>query len=66
VEYHAWIPGGLVLASDGTTLYQWDAHGAGPWVPVADLAALGLRGTSRLAVSPHGDRLALVAPDPSP
>jgi WD40 repeat protein len=65
-EFHAWTPGGLVLASDGTTLYQWDPHGAGPWVAVADFAALGLRGVTRLAVSPAGDRLALVASDPSP
>ncbi len=65
-EFHAWTVGDLVLVSDGTTLYQWDARGAGPWVPVADLAALGLRGVTRLAVSPAGDRLALVARDPAP
>lgn len=65
-DFHAWTPGGLVLTSDGVTLYQWDSHAAGPWVPVADLAALGLREVTRLAVSPGGDRLALVAPDPSP
>jgi WD40 repeat protein len=65
-DFHAWTPGGLVLTSDGVTLYQWDSHAAGPWVPVADLSALGLREVTRLAVSPGGDRLALVAPDPSP
>lgn len=65
-DFHAWTPSGLVLTSDGATLYQWDSHAAGPWVPVADLAALGLRGATRLAVSSRGDRLALVAPDPSP
>jgi len=65
-EFHAWTPGGLVLVSDGTTLYQWDPRGAGPWQPVADLGALGLVGVTRLAVSPAGDRLALVARDPAP
>ena len=65
-DFHAWTPGGLVLASDGATLYQWDARGRGPWVPVADLGAIGLRGVTRLAVSASGDRLALVAADPSP
>lgn len=65
-DFHAWTPGGLVLTSDGATLYQWDSHAAGPWVPVADLAALGLREVTRLAVSPGGDRLALVARDPAP
>jgi WD40 repeat protein len=65
-EFHAWAPGGLVLVSDGTTLYQWDSHGTASWQPVADLGALGLRGVTRLAVSPSGDRLALVARDPAP
>ena len=65
-DFHAWTPGGLVLTSDGATLYQWDSHAAGPWVPVADLSALGLREVTRLAVSPGGDRLALVARDPGP
>ena len=65
-EFHVWVPGGLVLASDGTTLYQWDSHGTASWQPVADLGALGLKGVTRLALSPAGDRLAIVAKDPSP
>jgi len=65
-EFHAWAPGGLVLVSDGSTLYQWDLHGTASWQPVADLGALGLKGVTRLAVSPAGDRLALVARDPAP
>lgn len=65
-EFHAWSPAGLVLASDGVTLFQWDARGGGPWIAVADLGTLGLRGVTRLAVSPGGDQLALVARDPTP
>lgn len=65
-DFHAWTPAGLALTSDGATLYQWDPHGSGSWVPVADLDALGLREVTRLAVSPSGDRLALVARDPAP
>lgn len=65
-EFHVWAPGGLVLVSDGTTLYQWDSHGTASWQPVADLGALGLKGVTRLALSPAGDRLALVARDPAP
>ena len=65
-DFHAWTPDGLVLTSDGEKLYQWNARAGGPWVPIADLGALGLRGVTRLAVSPRGDRLALVAPDPAP
>ena len=65
-EFHVWTSGGLVLASDGTALYQWDSRGAQSWERVADLSALGLKGVTRLAVSPTGDRLALVARDPAP
>lgn len=65
-EFHVWVPDGLVLTSDGTTLYQWDPHGAGPWGRVADLGVLGLRGVTRLSVSPASDRIAIVASDPGP
>ena len=65
-EFHVWTPGGLVLVSDGTTLFQWDSHGGAAWVAVANLAAFGLKGVTRLALSPSGDRLALVARDPAP
>jgi len=65
-EFHVWAPGGLVLVSDGTTLFQWDSHGGAAWVAVADLGALGLKGVTRLAVSSSGDQLAIVARDPGP
>jgi hypothetical protein len=65
-EFHVWTTGGLVLASDGTALDQWDSRGAASWERVADLSALGLKGVTRLAVSPSGDQLALVARDPAP
>lgn len=65
-EFHLWMAGGLVLASDGTALFQWDSRGAASWERVADLSTLGLKGVTRLALSPAGDRLALVARDPAP
>ena len=65
-EFHVWLAGGLVLASDSTALYQWDSRGAASWERVADLGALGLKGVTRMALSPSGDRLALVARDPAP
>lgn len=65
-EFHVWIPGGSVLTNDGTTLYQWDPKGAASWVAVVDLGALGPKSVTRLAVSHSGDRLALVARDPTP
>jgi hypothetical protein len=63
-EFHVWASNALVLASDETALYQWDSRGAASWERVADLSAFGLKGVTRLAVSPAGDRLALVARDP--
>jgi hypothetical protein len=56
----AWTPDGLLLTAHGGTLYGWRA-GDKSWQAVADLAALGLKNVTRLAVSPKGDRIAFVA-----
>lgn len=55
----AWTPDGMLLMADKDVLYGW-RRGQADWVRVADLAALGLHGVSRLAVSPGGDRIAFV------
>lgn len=60
-EFFAWTPDGIVLTASGTTLYQWDSRRGGAWERVADLAAAGLSNVTRLAVSPQGDCLAIVA-----
>ena len=60
-DFFAWTPEGIVLTASGTTLYQWDPQRGGEWEPVADLASAGLTNLTRLAVSPKGDRLAIVA-----
>ncbi len=62
-EFHAWTPGGVLLMGEGARLFAW-APGAADWTLVADFGDLGLR-LSRLAVSPSGDRIALVS-DESP
>ena len=62
VEDFVWLPDGSALAGKGSTLLRWDAGDAG-WREVADLAASGVHGITRLAVSPEGDRLAIVADD---
>jgi hypothetical protein len=46
--------------ASGGTLYGW-RRGDPEMRPVADLSVLGLAGVSRIAVSPSGDRIALVA-----
>ena len=69
VDFYAWTPRPerTLLAGRGTKLYQWHpARGTG-WEEVADLAAAGLADISRLAITPRGDRLAVVAvPAPKP
>jgi dipeptidyl aminopeptidase/acylaminoacyl peptidase len=55
----AWLPDGTALMAHGGTLYAW-RKGDAAWKAAADLSALGLPNVSRLAVSPRGDRLALV------
>ena len=60
-DFFAWTPDGIVLTASGTTLYQWDSRRGGKWEQLADLAVAGLSSVTRLAVSPQGDRLAIVA-----
>ena len=60
----AWTPDGLLLTAHGGSLYGW-RPGDSTWKAVADLGALGLTNVTRLAVSPRGDWLAIVA-EPGP
>jgi hypothetical protein len=56
----AWTPDGFLLMANGGKLVGW-RRGQAAMTVVADLDAAGLRSVSRLAVSPRGDYLALVA-----
>lgn len=60
-EFHVWTPHGLVLTAADTKIYQWDPLSGGSWKEIVNLRSAGLRGITRLAVSPSGDRLAIVA-----
>jgi hypothetical protein len=66
VDLYAWTPDGLLLMAQGSKVYQWNPARGARWEEVADMAGAGLRNITRLAVSPRGDRLALVAADPAP
>lgn len=61
VEDYAWTSDGLVLAAEGSVLKAWDMKRGGDWFTVADLGQYGLGGVTRLAVSPRGDAIAVVA-----
>jgi hypothetical protein len=59
-DYHLWTPGGQLIVGTGSRLLirvqdRWDV--------LADFAELGVKGISRLALSPSGTHLAFVAED---
>jgi hypothetical protein len=58
----AWMPDGALLMAYKDTLYSWKL-GRRDWFKVADLDAIGIHHASRIAVSPKGDRLAVVGED---
>lgn len=60
-EDYAWTPVASLLMAQGTKLYQWHPSRDKDWQEVADFAEAGLSNITRLAVSPKGDWLALVA-----
>jgi WD40-like Beta Propeller Repeat len=59
----AWTPDGLLLVTARGQLFAW-RRGEAEMREMADLAPLGLRAVTRLAISPKGDRIALVAQTP--
>lgn len=64
-EFCAWTPAGELLTARDGVVYAWrpagDAAGGGRWDAIGRFDAPALRGLSRLAVSPDGAWLALVA-----
>lgn len=63
VDQYAWTTDRVLLMAQGTKLYQWNPARSAEWEEVADFAGAGLANVTRLAVSPRGDKLALVAAD---
>lgn len=60
VEDYAWTPAGVLLMANGSKLFarkksDW------AWVEIADFANAGLKSITRIAVSPKGNRIAVVA-----
>ncbi len=57
---HAWAPDGTLFQASGPVLYAVRPDRGGTWEPVADFGDLHIT-LSRLAVSPDGSQIALVA-----
>ncbi len=60
-EDFVWTPDGIILSASGSKLFKFEPKKDREWQEVADFSSAGLKGITRLAVSPKGDRLALVA-----
>jgi hypothetical protein len=60
VEDYAWTPAGLLLMANGSKLFS-RKKSDWAWVEIGDVANAGLKGITRIAVSPKGDRIAVVA-----
>ena len=61
-EDYAWTPDGEILMGDGPRLFSWSEDS--DWTEIADFSDLGVEGITRLAVSPDGVRIAIVAHRP--
>ena len=61
-EDYAWTPGGEILMGDGSRLLSWSE--GSDWIEIADFSDLGVEGITRLAVSPDGALVAIVADRP--
>jgi hypothetical protein len=60
VVHYSWTADGSVLAASGATLHRW-RPGSDGWQAVASFDDPSLQSISRIALSPAGDRIALVA-----
>lgn len=69
VEDYAWAPDGSILMAQGNRLFRWKAYpgstgAATEWKEIAAFSDPTMQRLSRLAVSPRGDWVALVAAEP--
>ena len=63
-NHYAWTPNGKILMAQGTKLKQWSP--GSKWEAVADFTEYGMQSPTRVAISPDGKRLAVVAIEGKP
>ena len=56
---YAWAPDGSILQIEDAKLHRWRDDGKG-WKVISDLSAHGVASANRIAVSPDGNRIAIV------
>ena len=60
VEDYAWTPSGVLLMANGSKLFARKKSDFA-WIELSDFSNAGLKNITRIAVSPKGDRIAVVA-----
>jgi len=61
VEDYAWMPSGLLLMGKDSKLFAMVPLKDKDWREVADFSQAGLKGITRIAVNPKGNRIAVVS-----
>ena len=62
VEDYAWMSDASIVCGNGSKLVRWAGKNTdNGWKDIADLSTDGVKGITRLAISPRGDRIAFVA-----
>ena len=59
-EDYAWATPQTLMMGQNSFLYQWSVGSGGSWTEVADLAPMGVKSITRIAVSRDGRRIAVV------
>ncbi|MFP5247389.1 MAG: DUF4440 domain-containing protein [Thermoanaerobaculia bacterium] len=59
--HHVWTSRGTLLMASGPTIHEWDPKQPGVWKPIYRAESPDLQGITRIAISPAGDRVALVS-----
>lgn len=63
IQDHCWLNESVLLLGSGSKLYKYDLFGKQEWVEFADLSTYNISEINRIAVSPNGKKIALVAND---
>lgn len=58
---YAWTPSGVMIMGSGSVLYAFDPLTDSTWRQLVDLSGAGIDGITRLAISPDGTQIAVVA-----
>ena len=58
---HVWTSRGTLLIASGHTIYEWNPAKPDDWPVAATFDDPELQGLTRIAISPRGDRIALVS-----